>query len=68
MAKRLGYKAGVEFIALNDEPTYMSDEEQEWMAGFASVHLLALLFNKEPATVAADVVKYRRNYHKRPVS
>jgi hypothetical protein len=54
---RRGYKAGIECIALNDEP---EDMDAEHMRGFASVMLLAHLFGKTQEKVARDVVAYRQ--------
>jgi len=54
---RRGYRAGVECIALNDEPCEMDPAE---MTGFASVMVVAMLFGKDQRTVAEDVVRLRR--------
>lgn len=55
--KRLGYRAGIEMIALNDEPLEM---DADAMVGFATVMLLGFLFGKEQEEVARDVVKFRK--------
>jgi hypothetical protein len=54
--KRAGYRAGVAWIAVNDEPT---DRDAESIAGYVSTLLLADLFEIEPARVAADVLRAR---------
>jgi hypothetical protein len=54
---RQGYRFGVSWIGLNDEPETMNPEE---IAGMISVLLLADLFGKEPEAVAKDVVRYRK--------
>ena len=51
-----GYRFGVEWIACNDAPDVVDPAE---VAGFISTLLLADLFEKNPATVAADIVKLR---------
>lgn len=55
--KRASYKAGVEWIALNDETACMDVNEID---GFVSTLLLADLFDVEPSKVAADILKYRQ--------
>lgn len=54
--RRRGYRFGVEWIALNDEPSEMDPEE---VAPLISVALLADLFGKTTAEVAEDVVQWR---------
>lgn len=51
------YKRGVAYIALNDEPYEMSAEN---MSGYASVHVLAEVFDKDERKVAEDVIRFRR--------
>ena len=51
------YRKGVVYIALNDEPRCVDAEE---MRGYASVHVLAEVFDKDEFKVAQDVVKYRK--------
>lgn len=53
------YHVGLEYIALNDEPTLTERDE---ISGMPSVHLLAALFGMEPVNVAFDVLRYRA-YH-----
>lgn len=52
-----GYRYGVKWIALNDEPL---DENVDSVAGYISTLLLADLFNKVPRVVAEDIVKFRK--------
>lgn len=54
--KRASYRAGVAWIAVNDEPT---DRDMESIAGYVSTLLLADLFEIEPARVAHDVQRAR---------
>lgn len=60
MSKCNGYRFGVAWIAANDET---ADLDVESVAGFVSTLLLADLFNKEPAKVARDIIKIRRDQH-----
>jgi hypothetical protein len=55
--RRASYRAGVAWIAVNDEPT---DRDAESIAGYVSTLLLADLFAIEPDRVAADVLRARR--------
>ena len=50
------YRKGVRYIALYDEPREL---DAEAMAGYASVHVLAEVFDKDEKLVAADVIKQR---------
>jgi hypothetical protein len=50
------YRRGIEYIALNDEPREMDESN---MSGYASVHVLAEVFQKDEKDVARDVVRYR---------
>ena len=54
--RRASYRQGVAFIAQNDEPTIMSEED---MCAYASVHLLSELFDISTERVARDVVAFR---------
>ena len=54
--RKASYMDGLDYIARNDEPTCMDDDE---MVGMASVQLLAALFGIEPRWVAFDVVRIR---------
>lgn len=56
-AKRPSWRAGVEWIAWNDEP---SELDEERVAYFISSLLLADLFGKEPLEVGRAVVRYRK--------
>lgn len=52
-----GYRATVEWIALNDEPCL--DEPFE-IADLISVQLAAFIFGKDPLDVAAAIVRLRQ--------
>lgn len=54
--KRASYRAGVRWIALNDEPCNLDEEE---VAYTISALLLADLFEVEPERVGRDVVRIR---------
>lgn len=56
MAKREGWKAALEYVALNDEPTLMSAED---LYGQPTVALLGIVFGKEVEEVAEAVIKFR---------
>lgn len=56
MSKRASYRQGIEFIAMNDEPT---DLDAKSIAAYISTSLLADLFGKEPLKVAQDILKIR---------
>lgn len=58
--KRHGYKYGVEWIALNDEPEQLDSEIVSYQT---SVCLLADLFDKCQNDVARDIVRYREKHH-----
>jgi hypothetical protein len=53
------YRAGVEWIALNDEP---GDRDPETASDYISSLLLAELFGVEPERVGRDVVRYRTKH------
>lgn len=53
---RASYPAGVDWIAFNDEP---EDIDVDNVAGYISTSLLAELFGKDAAKVAADIVQRR---------
>jgi hypothetical protein len=57
--KRAGYRAGIEWIAVNDEPT---DTNPETIADYISSMLLADLFGVEPKRVGRDVARYRAKH------
>lgn len=54
--KRQGYRFGVEWIALNDDPLALDAEAVE---ATISVALLADLFGKRAMDVASDVIRFR---------
>ena len=54
--RRASYRAGVEWIAANDEPLGLDPES---IAGYISTMLLADLFGVEPARVATDILRKR---------
>jgi hypothetical protein len=54
---RASYRAGVRWIAENDEPL---DMDVESIKGFISTLLLADLFHKDPMSVALAVLNERR--------
>lgn len=54
--KREGYKAIVEYIALNDEPMCL---DAETLIGQPSVQVAAIAFGKTYEQVAEAVVKFR---------
>ncbi len=56
MIARPLYRAAVNWIAENDEPT---ESDAEIVATLISVCLIADLFTRQPSEVAADVVKRR---------
>lgn len=57
VSKRASYRAGVDWIALNDETAEL---DVEVVQGMISVCLLADLFEKHQEDVAADVVRQRK--------
>lgn len=56
--KRASYRAGVEWIALEDDPDAGDDVDN--IEGCISVCLLADLFGIDPHRVAVDVARARR--------
>lgn len=54
--KKPSYLEGLEYIALNDEPTSMSVDD---VSGLPSVHLLAVMYGMTSQNVAFDVVRIR---------
>lgn len=54
---RASYRAGVRWIAVNDEP---AEYDAEVVAALISVLLLADLFGVEPERVARDVLRERQ--------
>lgn len=55
------YRAGVRWIAVNDEP---GEQQVSVVAGFISVALLADLFGKTQEQVARAVVRERKQSNK----
>lgn len=51
-----GYRAAVEYIAMNDEPRILSADD---MAGYPSVQVIAIAFGKTIEQVAEAVIKAR---------
>ena len=60
--RRASYRAGVYWIAMNDEP---GEGSQEVVAGFISTLLLADLFGAEPQRVARYIIRRRRKEARR---
>lgn len=61
-AKRASYRAGVRWIAENDEPGSIDIDEID---GYISTLLLADLFGKDPRDVAWDIAGYRMKEEER---
>lgn len=61
MTRRASYREGVEYVAMNDEPTLL---DPEWLLGQPTIQLLSILFGKTDDQVAADVVRFRRKQMK----
>lgn len=57
--KRASYRAGVVWIARNDEPGSSDALDDSVVSGYISVSLLADLFDKDPGDVARSVIRYR---------
>jgi hypothetical protein len=57
--KRASYREAVEYIALNDEPEI---RDADAMTYYATVQLLAAIFDVTPERVAGDVVKHREKH------
>lgn len=55
--KREGWKAALEYVAMNDEPTLL---DAEALHGQPTVQLLGIVFGKTTEDVAAAVVKFRK--------
>jgi hypothetical protein len=53
------YREGVEYVAMNDEPTHLEVETVQYMP---TVQLMAILFGKRVDEVAADVVAFRKKH------
>jgi hypothetical protein len=56
--KRASYRHAVEYIANNDEPSIL---DAEAMTYYATVQLVAEVFDVAPERVARDVVKRRES-------
>lgn len=54
--KRASYRDAIDVIAMNDEPSIMIEDE---MIGFASVLLVACIFDVTQERVARDVIRAR---------
>lgn len=57
-AKRASYHEAVEWIALNDEA---EDMDAESIASFVTTCLVADLWDKDTAVVAADILKFKNS-------
>lgn len=57
--KRASYRAGIAWIALNDDPGSIEAFQLDTLSGLISVCLLADLFGVDSERVARDVIKYR---------
>lgn len=55
--KRHGYRFGVDWIALNDNPG--EDDSEEDISIYVTTMLLADLFGKDPETVGRDIYARR---------
>jgi hypothetical protein len=60
MSKRASYREAIECIAHNDEP---EERDAAEMVGYASVLVIAYIFDKEQDVVANDVVRYRERHN-----
>lgn len=60
--KVASYREGIEFIAMNDEPTNLCDDPDapDYVGAMPTCHLLAVLFGKDVHDVARDVVRFRK--------
>lgn len=52
----MAYREAIEYIAMNDEPTFL---DPETLTGFPSVQVVAIIYKKTYERVAQDVVKFR---------
>lgn len=59
--KRASYRDAIDFIAQNDEPLELDEGA---MSGYASVVLIASIFDVESERVARDVVRLRKRIAK----
>lgn len=63
------YRDAIEWIALNDAlatlDSTVDEATQEELLGKASVDMVADLWNKTRATVARDVIRFRRAFTER---
>ncbi len=55
--KAKGYRATIEWIALNDDPA--SGDEVDVIEGYISVQLTGYIFGKDPLQVAKEVFRHR---------
>jgi hypothetical protein len=62
--KTPSYREGIEFIAMNDEPTNhtLDPDSGDYVGAMPTVILLGVLFGKEAHAVAEDVVAFRRKH------
>lgn len=54
--KREGWKAALEYVAMNDEPLIMNEET---LHGQPTIQLLGIVFGKTTEDVAKAIVKFR---------
>lgn len=57
--KAPSYREGVEYVAMNDEPTHREVENVQYMP---TIQLMALLFGKTVEEVAIDVIAFRKKH------
>lgn len=58
--KRASYREGIEWIAINDEPSEKWSLKPEWVSQQATVLLMASMYEKHPLDVAIKVVNFRK--------
>jgi hypothetical protein len=56
--RSLYYQRAIEFVALNDEPTWGNEERNE-IESMISVQTVAAIFNMPGIVVADDVIRFR---------
>lgn len=57
--KTPSYREGIEYVAMNDEPTHREVENVQFMP---TIQLMALLFGKTVEEVAVDVIAFRKKH------
>ncbi len=58
--QRASLRTAVEWIAVNDEPSFRSMEDVEELSGLISVVLVADLWGLDAGDVAVEVIRYRQ--------